>query len=129
LLPACRTCSGLAAFQRNLAALQPVLRAALRTREISLLSSRLSPAADGADADDSEGDASSGFVEAAWRMGADLELPWQPRIELTGRTRFYFSPSRRGRITRYVEAWDIPAVAALAQIVTPFKWKGERAEV
>jgi hypothetical protein len=114
----------LAAFQRNLAALQPVLRAALRTREISLLSSRLAPA----DAEnDNDGDDASGFVEAAWRMGADLALPWQPRIELTGRTRFYFSPSRRGRITRYVEAWDIPAAAALAQIVTPFKWKGQRA--
>ncbi len=71
--------SGLAAFQRNLAALQPVLRAALRTREIALLSSRLAPAdaaAPGAD--------DAGFVEAAWRMGADLTLPWQPRIELTG---------------------------------------------
>jgi hypothetical protein len=44
-----------------------------------------------------------------------------------GRTRFYFSPSRGGRIVRYVETWDIPAAAALLQIVTPFAWKGDEA--
>ena len=70
--------SGLAAFQRNLAALQPVLRAALRTREVTLLSSRL------ADAADDDAAVAEPFVEARWRMGADLALPWQPRIELTG---------------------------------------------
>ena len=100
---------GLATFQRNLAALQPVLRAVLRTREIDLLALTQS------------GD--EGFVEAAWRMGGDLALPWQPRIELTGRTRFYYSPARGGRIVRYVESWDIPATEALLQIVRPFAWK------
>ena len=74
--------SGLAIFQRNLASLQPVLRAALRTREIELLSARLSddPSEAVAGADEDAGRC----VEAAWRMGADLALPWRPRIELTG---------------------------------------------
>ena len=103
------TFRGLATFQRNLAALQPVLRAVLRTREIDLLEL-------------TESDEES-FVEAAWRMGGDLALPWQPRIELTGRTRFYYSPARGGRIVRYVESWDIPATEALLQILRPFAWK------
>ena len=106
------TFRGLATFQRNLAALQPVLRAVLRTREIDLLA--LTESAVSGD---------EGFVEAAWRMGGDLALPWQPRIELTGRTRFYYSPARGGRIVRYVESWDIPATEALLQIVRPFAWK------
>ena len=103
------TFRGLATFQRNLAALQPVLRAVLRTREIDLLELTES--------------GEEGFVEAAWRMGGDLALPWQPRIELTGRTRFYYSPARGGRIVRYVESWDVPATEALLQIVRPFAWK------
>ena len=68
---------GLATFQRNLAALQPVLRRALRTREIDLLEVSLHESRDSS-ADE------GGFVEARWRMGGDLALPWQPRIELTG---------------------------------------------
>jgi hypothetical protein len=107
---------GLATFERNLAALQPVLRALLRTREVDLLN--LTEGDEGAESGE------AGFVEAAWRMGADLSLPWQPRIELTGRTRFFYSPARGGRIVRYVEAWDVPATEALMQIVRPFAWKG-----
>ena len=110
---------GLATFQRNLQALQPVLRAVLRTREIDLLD--LTEGAEGAESGE------AGYVEAAWRMGGDLSLPWQPRIELTGRTRFYYSPARGGRIVRYVESWDIPASEALLQIVRPFAWKGAAA--
>lgn len=105
--------TGLATFQRNLASLQPVLRALLNTREVDLLSLELvegtSPEA--------------GYVEAAWRMGADIAVPWQPRLELTGRTRFSFSAASHGRISRYDERWDIPALEALLQLVRPFRWR------
>jgi hypothetical protein len=122
---------GLATFERNLAALQPVLRTVLRTREIDLLDlTEGEVGADSGEGGESAESGEAGFVEAAWRMGGDLNLPWQPRIELTGRTRFYYSPVRAragGRIVRYVEAWDIPATEALLQIVRPFAWKGAAA--
>jgi hypothetical protein len=105
---------GLATFQRNLASLQPVLRALLNSREVDLLSLELVDSSDSAEA---------GYVEAAWRMGANIAAPWQPRLELTGRTRFTFSVASQGRIARYDERWDIPASEALLQLVRPFRWK------
>jgi len=103
---------GLATFQRNLASLQPVLRTLLNSREVDLLSLELVNISD-----------SAGYVEAAWRMGADIAAPWQPRLELTGHTRFTFSAASQGRIARYDERWDIPASEALLQLLRPFRWK------
>ena len=105
---------GLATFKRNLQALQPVLARALLTREVALLS--FGPR---------EEEPGKPFVEAAWRMGADLNLPWQPRVELTGRTRFFVRPQgggrQGGRIEAYDESWDAPAGEVLLQLLRPWR--------
>ena len=62
-------------------------------------------------------------MDASWRMVGDLALPWNPQIDLKGRTRFTIDPAREGRIVSYDEKWAIDAGTALRQIVTP-RWGG-----
>ena len=59
----------------------------------------------------------SGEVVAKWRMVGDIKLPWTPRIDIGGQTRY--SPGKDGRIQTYSEQWDIGAGDALAQLVQP----------
>ncbi len=96
---------GLATFQRNLAALRPLLDRLVREPVIDLYSCDL--------------DEPVNQVRARWRMAADLNLPWGPAIDLRGQTTFTYDPQRGGRIVEYVEAWEIGAGAALMQLVTP----------
>ena len=42
-----------------------------------------------------------------WRMTGDVDLPWRPRIELTGQTRFTLDKAKGGRIVDYYEKWVI----------------------
>ena len=58
-------------------------------------------------------------VVARWRMVGDLKLPWNPRIDLDGRTAFSLDSASDGRIKRYDETWEIPPAAALLQILQP----------
>ncbi len=61
----------------------------------------------------------TGEVTAKWRMIGDIKLPWSPRIDIGGRTKY--SPGKDGRIKSYSEQWDIDAGEALAQLVQPRK--------
>lgn len=105
--------AGLAKFQSNLASLQPLLERFVKDPAVDLYSCEL--AADGRS------------VAAAWRMRADLSLPWRPAIDLNGTTTFGLLPPKGeggGRIEDYREVWGMEAGEALLQIVTPGKWRG-----
>ena len=54
-----------------------------------------------------------------WRMSGDVKLPWRPRIELTGRTKFSLAPGKGGRIVDYYEQWNLPATEVLLQLLRP----------
>ncbi|CAJ1348412.1 unnamed protein product [Effrenium voratum] len=94
---------GLSKFQTNMRNLKPILDALVpkeqrrcKLREIKL---------------------KDGEVFAKWQMVGDLRLPWSPRIDITGKTRY--SPGKDGRIESYFEQWDVSAGEALAQLVRP----------
>ncbi|CAJ1458147.1 unnamed protein product [Effrenium voratum] len=94
---------GLSQFQTNMRNLKPILDALVpkeqrrcKLREIKL---------------------KDGEVFAKWQMVGDLRLPWSPRIDITGKTRY--SPGKDGRIESYFEQWDVSAGEALAQLVRP----------
>ena len=100
---------GLATFQKNLAALQPVLSTLVKRPLVELYSCEM--------------DQAGCEVKAAWRMKGDLALPWRPQIDLRGSTRFTYDPAKAGgRITRYTESWELEAGAALMQIIRPWQW-------
>ena len=98
--------TGLATFQRNLAALQPILGTLVKSPTVELYTCEL--------------DEPAKQLRATWRMRADLALPWKPAIDLRGSTRFgYAAEEAGGRITEYVESWEISAGDALMQILRP----------
>ena len=59
-----------------------------------------------------------GYVQTRWNMVGELNvLPWKPRIDVIGRTKFWFDETIR--VYFYDEEWEIPAGKALLQIITP----------
>jgi len=71
-----------------------------------------------------------GYVETRWNMLGDLsQLPWKPRIDVIGRTKFWYKDvvgdeakgaSNGGvQVFCYDEKWEMPAGKALLQLVTP----------
>lgn len=72
-----------------------------------------------------DNDENTMYVETRWRMVGLLQsLPWQPCIDVPGRTKFWIQPSIENNATgwqvyRYEEEWEIPAARALWQIVQP----------
>jgi hypothetical protein len=63
-----------------------------------------------------------GYVQTRWNMVGNLQrLPWKPRIDVIGRTKFWYrkDAKRRFRVVFYDEEWEIPAAQALLQLVTP----------
>jgi len=80
-----------------------------------------------------------GYVKSRWNMVGKLErLPWRPRIDVIGRTKFWYrakgglemevgndggqdvSGYEGGvRVFFYDEEWEIPAGKALLQLITP----------
>ncbi|EEH55690.1 uncharacterized protein MICPUCDRAFT_59348 [Micromonas pusilla CCMP1545] len=71
------------------------------------------------------GGGGGGSVRASWRMTGDLNLPWRPRIDLTGQTTLGFMDAGVERgclIVSYREEWGVSALDAVAQLVAPFKW-------
>ena len=69
-----------------------------------------------------------GYVQSRWNMVGMLDgLPWKPKIDVIGRTRFWYKQvggkddgSDGGvRIYFYDEIWEMPAGRALLQLVTP----------
>jgi len=78
-----------------------------------------------------------GYVQTRWNMVGRLSgLPWKPRIDVIGRTKFWYQPivaqeespnfdndlrasSEGVQVYFYDEEWEIPAAKALLQLVTP----------
>jgi hypothetical protein len=60
----------------------------------------------------------SEYIRTRWNMVGDLEaLPWKPRLDVIGRTKFWYNDENR--VTFYDEEWEMPAGRALLQLVTP----------
>jgi hypothetical protein len=91
---------------------------------------------------------SADVVVAKWRMVGNLQLPWRPKIDIQGETRFQFrrervddveeevgERERKGgeedenetclRVVSYRETWSETASEALWQLVTPFAHEKE----
>lgn len=96
---------GLSTFQKNLANLQPILKAVVREPNINLFSCELLE--------------ESKQVKASWQMQADLALPWKPAINLCGQTVFTYDAEQGNRIVDYAESWELEAGAALMQLLRP----------
>jgi len=58
-------------------------------------------------------------VNAQWRMSGGVRLPWKPRIELTGRTRYTLNSNCDNRIVDYYELWDLEATTVIGQLLWP----------
>lgn len=61
-----------------------------------------------------------GYVQSRWNMVGDLTgLPWKPRIDVIGRTKFWYKKDDdHFRVFFYDEKWEMPAAKALLQLVT-----------
>ena len=68
-----------------------------------------------------------GYVQSRWNMIGNLtRLPWSPRIDVIGRTKFWYnkgdtrssSDDSSYRVFFYDEEWEMPASRALLQLVT-----------
>jgi hypothetical protein len=60
-------------------------------------------------------------IQTRWNMVGELSrLPWKPKIDVIGRTKFWYASSHGScRVIFYDEEWEIPAAKALLQLVTP----------
>ncbi|KAL3944466.1 MAG: hypothetical protein SGBAC_001443 [Bacillariaceae sp.] len=59
------------------------------------------------------------YVETRWNMVGELNgLFWKPKIDVIGRTKFWFNPEDY-LVYFYDESWEIPAYQALLQLITP----------
>ena len=109
--------SGLSTFEANLENLDPWINRFVpaANRQVELKSLCIA---------DRGGDpslpSSQVVVEAEWRMVGDLRLPWKPRLDLDGRTRYTLG-GVGGRISAYDEAWAITPSEALLQLVRPYR--------
>jgi Uncharacterized conserved protein (DUF2358) len=110
-------------FVQNVRNLRPIVDAIVTSCRSDLISIRLN--------DD------EGYVQTRWNMVGDLgRLPWRPRIDVVGQTKFWYRPTPLHPSTvdieswgsnaefavvvvRYDEEWEIPAYRALLQLVTP----------
>lgn len=73
------------------------------------------------------------YVQTRWNMVGELSaLPWKPKIDVIGRTKFWFrtgdsvadetslAETNEGyTVFFYDEEWEIPAAKALLQLITP----------
>jgi hypothetical protein len=101
------TFKGLSTYQRNLASLQPLVDRLVAKGDIELLSCTLH--------------LEEKCVVAEWRMNGTFTFPWKPCLDLHGCTKFRFDSAAGNRIVRYDETWNMPAFAALMQLLRPCK--------
>jgi len=62
------------------------------------------------------------YVETRWNMVGELTaLPWNPCIDVIGRTKFWYRSNSQGelKVYKYDEEWEMSAAKALWQLVTP----------
>ncbi|KAL7524002.1 hypothetical protein ACHAWF_000780, partial [Thalassiosira exigua] len=61
------------------------------------------------------------YIETRWNMvGRFDRVPWRPRIDVVGRTKFrYEDEGGVVRVRCYDEEWEVPAGLALLQLITP----------
>lgn len=71
-------------------------------------------------------DRDKGYVQCRWNMvGSFSTLPWNPKIDVIGRTKFWYKPIDGAgepdglQVYFYDEEWEIPAGKALLQLITP----------
>jgi len=111
-------------FVRNIQNLRPLVDALIIDKENGCSSILL----------DIELREDEGYVQTRWNMVGSLSrLPWQPRIDVIGRTKFWFNKMKTTsssgnepdgsiagyQVVEYDEEWEIPAGKALLQLVTP----------
>lgn len=64
-----------------------------------------------------------GYIQSRWNMvGMFSGLPWKPKIDVIGRTKFWYRKDTQDnafRVYLYDEEWEIPAAKALLQLITP----------
>jgi hypothetical protein len=137
---------GFEAYRRNVRGLRPIVEAltsapdsasgaasSIPTTRSDLLSIRI--------------ESQEGYIETRWNMVGDLiRLPWKPRVDVVGRTKFWYQWRQPQRlitvpppssettssasspnasdvaaclVVHYDEEWEIPAYRALLQLITP----------
>lgn len=112
-------------FTENTQNLVPIVEAFAEDYRSDLLSISLGSKASG---NDGGGGGDEYYVETRWNMVGSLTaspwLFWKPKIDVIGRTRFWFRNETGGkgsgyRVYFYDESWEMAAWKALLQIVTP----------
>jgi len=106
---------GLARFESNIKSLKPILDTFVGDTLVVLYDCQI--------------DQNMNQITAQWRMSGGINLPWNPRIELTGNTVLSYDPDKNGRIVDYYESWDLPAATALFQLLQRSKIIGSKPTV
>jgi Uncharacterized conserved protein (DUF2358) len=121
------TFQGTATYARNIGNLRPIVDRFVTNGRSELLSIRLC---------NNDDPSSIPFVETRWNMVGELpQLPWQPRIDVIGNTKFWFHHENHHQndtttttttteqhqscqVYFYDEQWEIPPWQALLQLLT-----------
>ena len=115
-------------FTENTQNLVPIVEAFAQDYRSDLLSISLGSSSPTSKASDAGADADDDgfYVETRWNMVGSLTASpwffWKPKIDVIGRTKFWFRPSNDNggyKVYFYDESWEIAAWKALLQIVTP----------
>jgi hypothetical protein len=127
------TFSGVDTFRTNTQNLMPFVDAFVEECESKLLSIEL--VEEHKQTNDVANSSSGGYVQTRWNMVGSLTaspwLFWKPKVDVIGRTKFWFRPTAAVReqsyskqlyfyqVFFYDEEWEIPAHQALLQMVSP----------
>ena len=99
-------------FYKNTQNLVPLVEAFCENYESNLLDIELQ-------SDDDPESESMMYIQTRWNMVGELNgLFWKPKIDVIGRTKFWYHPDDC-QVYFYDEEWEIPAFQALLQLVTP----------
>jgi hypothetical protein len=105
------TFQGTDTFTKNTQNLVPLVEAFCENYESNLLDIELQS---------DPNDPKSMYIQSRWNMVGELNgLFWKPKIDVIGRTKFWFHQDDACQVFFYDEEWEIPAYQALLQLVTP----------
>lgn len=112
---------GLSTFERNIASIKPLIDTFIGDSIIVLYAIDFLKSLPDKTLHNNDKNENPNAIVAKWRMSGEIRyLPWRPRIELTGQTRYTLAPKERGgRIFDYFETWNIPTGQALLQLLQP----------